>query len=375
MADKANYRVSLVTTKEEFNQLAFAWKSLAKRCPTSTVFNSWSWMKSWMTHYFESDHRLHVFLVWKSEILVAGFAGYTCRQGLFQVLYPVGFGEPEDCEVASEYPEVLVAAEEDERAICTLIHAHFKDWTVGFRYLYFKNMLAGSYLDSVINDLAVAKQVNKVVYGFRYFLNLPESSEIFFAGLRSKNFRYQIRKAYKTVIDDNRYSYRIAETIEEFSKFYEQMKQLHKVRWNKEGKTGAFTSEIFNQFHYNFANTCLNNDDVKIYLLCISDEGVPIALHYGFLFQNVFYFYQSGVCLDNSGLTSGVAAHALAIEDSINNSCIGYDFMKGKASSYKEKYGTQKTKMFGAFCFEGSFYKAIYKMERKITNLAIKIRN
>lgn len=375
MKDKTDYRVSIVTTKEEFAQTEAAWKNLVRGCETATVFNSWSWLNAWIDHYSESDFRLHVLLVWKSETLVAGFAGYVRQEGLFDVLYPLGFGEPEESEVASEYPEILLHSGEDEKAICKLVRAHFRDWVVGFRYLYLKNMLSGSYLESVLDSLAVTKRVNKVIFGYRYILDLPSSSEEFFSGVQSKSFRHQIRKAYKTAVTDDRYTIRVAQDQKEFYELYEHMKRLHEARWMKEGKSGAFTSDVFNQFHLEFAEKCFGSQDVKAYLLCISDHETPIALHYGFVFNDVFYFYQSGICLDSKGLTSGVAAHALAIEDSIQQKCVSYDFMKGKPKSYKEKYGTQRIEMFGVFCFESGFYKAIYKIERKLKNLIIKIWN
>ncbi|WNO09054.1 GNAT family N-acetyltransferase [Teredinibacter sp. KSP-S5-2] len=364
--DSEKYRLTVLSNKAEFLEIAGQWQDLVQRCSSASLFTSWAWLCHWLQYYHQESHRLHVLLCYQDNKLIAAFPAYYQRLGLFSVLQPIGYGEDEEAEVASEYPDILIDDSVSFEEMKPLFYAELKQWMSGMRYIYLKNMVKGSALFQIVDQAQEHNCIDSRLLGYRYCIKLPTDVDSFFDQLISKNFRYQLRRAFKKVKSSEEITIQIAGSAEDFQHFYQDLKQLHEDRWQKDGKEGAFTQDIFNRFHMALITSSHNEKEAQPFILKITENDTPRAAIYGYVFKDTFYFYQSGVYMESKGLPYGVAAHALAIEYCIQQGLQYYDFMKGGLTSYKEKYDAHKTEMFDVFCFANQLQKNASKVERKI---------
>lgn len=364
--DSEKYRLTVISDKAEFLTMATQWQDLVQRCSSSSLFTSWAWLNHWLHYYHQRNNRLHILLCFQNDQLVAAFPAYSCRLGLFSVLQPIGYGEEEEAEVASEYPDILIDDSIPCEELIPLFYAELKQWMTGMRYIYLKNLMKGSALFQIIDRAQEQHYINSRLLGYRYCLKLPNEVDRFFDQLSSKNFRYQLRRAFKKVKSSDEITVQFADSLEDFQHLYQDLKQLHEDRWQKDGKQGAFTQDVFNQFHMALIESSCKEKEIQPLILKITENDIPRAALYGYVFKGTFYFYQSGVFMESKGLPYGVAAHAIAIEHSIQQGLQYYDFMKGGLTSYKEKYDAHKTEMFDVWCFSNRLLENANKIERKI---------
>jgi CelD/BcsL family acetyltransferase involved in cellulose biosynthesis len=113
---------------------------------------------------------------------------------------------------------------------------------------------------------------------------------------------------------------------------------LHHKRWGTTGESDAFQSAPIIAFHREFADLAAKRGWLRILLLYLN--GAPAAALYGWLYESVFYYYQSGFDPDYSRHSVGVATMAFAIKTAIEEGATEYDFLHG-SEEYKFHWTNQ----------------------------------
>ena len=86
------------------------------------------------------------------------------------------------------------------------------------------------------------------------------------------------------------------------------------------------------QFHHAMTQVALERQWLRLYVLKL--DGAPVAALYGFLYQGVFYFYQSGYDPRYRKHSVGLLTMGLAIKSAIDEGAEQYDMLHGD-ESYK----------------------------------------
>ena len=352
MTNKINW-VEL-TQVEELDQIRTQWDHLNQTQHSVNVFNSTSWVFSWIKTFWQRNWHLRVLTAWHNKKLVAIAPLYYQQSNfLFKSLYPLGQGEAEEKELASEYLDILINDNAHDN-ITAKIRPYISQWIQGLHadQLSWQALLPKSNAREIITHLNAQSRISTAT---RYRVDcqswLPDTL--------SKNMRSRYRRGINQL---NKLEAKIdwvqAEDVEHY---WLTMKAFHQSRWQNKDKKGAFYSDEFNQFHAAFRQK--SPKSIAVSAIWVNDT--PIALHYYFVDATTLYFYQSGWNeTQYSQLSPGLILHLWTIE---NNNKAFYDFMMGKAQgSYKAKFATQQQPMTNITITFNPIKVMIYRILKKI---------
>jgi len=334
---------------DELMKYESQWQKLSKVAPDG-FFTSPTWLLEWINVYWKKDWQLSIVVgLINNELLV--FAPFYIQNktvlGLSQkFMFPLGQGEVESAEVASEYQDILVKINNDN--IYAEIAGQIKKLT--YDNLSWRAISTGS------NLLKIQKYLTKTkitIAGTRYSINNNNTQKV----LISKNNRYKWNKCKRQLLDnDANFSWCNEELLQYH---WKQLKEMHTRRWNLKNKTGAFANILFDTFHQNL----IKNGLCKISVLTI--EGKLAAINYYLIGIDCLYFYQSGWENNYSSLSPGFALHKWSIE---NNDLNCYDFMMGdQKQSYKNSYSCNEiADMLNITQSNSPIKYYLYKLKKKL---------
>jgi hypothetical protein len=276
--------------------------------------------------YWQDDWKLSV-LVARSDDELVGIVPIYVQQGKgipsLSEVCPIGQGEPEAEEVASEYIDLLIAPGWQQGVLRELPH-YLK---ILADRLNWRAAMTSSHIASLI------QKNTRTTLATRYFIDTQNWSP----KSLSKNTRTKIQRL-QNKLDKAQVHCRFA-SADEFSVLWPVMKSFHQSHWLNKSKIGAFSSDKFAEFHRKYASLPAS---AKFSVMEI--QGQPIAIHYYLQSENALHFYQSGWDSEKfSELSPGFMLHIWSIK---NCNKTEYDFMMGGLEdSYKAKFACQQDEM------------------------------
>jgi hypothetical protein len=286
----------------------------------------------WKSTFWDDSWSLHLYIAFKNDECVLFAPFYIKKSKHFpyiKTLTLLGQGENELFEISSEYQDIFV----QQNYQYLLSELNQKLTALDYDNISFNALLNNAHILRLLSNMEKSHVIN---VGTRYIY----SSEIDQVPRLSKNNKSKFNKCINKLTALNA-SFIWVEK-EDFTAYWELMKQFHQVRWSKLGKTGAFSHAKFSDFHNNFRES--NQEDIRISAVVVNNK--PIAIHYYFSSNDTLYFYQSGWDEENYAMVSpGFALHLWSMN---NCSETFYDFMMGSIhNSYKAKLGcNHKSKMY-----------------------------
>ncbi|AWL11655.1 hypothetical protein HMF8227_01174 [Saliniradius amylolyticus] len=316
LLETAHYRCALITEWQELEQHEHAWQTLAKEYGKDGWFSSPQWLRPWYECFWQSDWSLLAVLVWNHRRdLVALLPLYTQPSYLgARVLRPLGQGEPEEAEIASEYTDALVHPAHGselmmilERAVCAL----------PFDWCYWRALSEKAGWLSVV---ARQPRVQFRPLGLRY-MSLAGSPP-------SMSLERQYRRRLRKLQNQGAHCRWLARS--EMTDYWSSLKQLHQKRWHQRGKTGAFISGAFNAFHQRQMQT-----SKRLKMSVLESPECIYGIHCYYEYQGRLFFYQSGWDPAFSAMSPGLVLHLWSRK---SHSDWDYDLMLGSMNdSYKAK--------------------------------------
>ena len=237
-----------------------------------------------------------------------------------RVMFPLGQGEAEECEVASEFVDLLIAPDWPQLLpeLARLLTSS------GRPRIRWRAVNAGA------NVLQLAHALGHSVVqasGYRYLHS------------REHDFKLasQLERKWQKIVryESKKRAHFYWLNKQEACDMWPELKRLHQLRWNRKGKQGAFISAVFNQFHQMLllqqADSCA--------MAVLKIDGELAAIHYYLKSTDYMHFYQAGWAEPFSGFSPSAMLHLWAARQ-MNN--LAYDFMLGAAKSYKQDFCNQK---------------------------------
>ena len=311
------------------NELGLAWRSLEDRA-NGSFFSSWSWVGCWLASLKSSAKTLLL----KAEVegKVVGLAIFVAANTKRFRLVPVrslalhATGDPAFDTLTVEHNDFLVAAEN-----ATETRSYM------FQYLIDSGLAWDQLLLPGLSQ--TARQVVKGCPGvsLRERLNpcylvdlkpLAERKEEYLTQLTS-NTRQQIRRSMKAYREIGPVVLSEAADKETAQAFLNRLKSLHQSHWVAKGKSGAFDSAYFVEFHRSLIDNCYARGEIQ--LLRVSAGDVELGYLYNFVHRGRVLFYQSGLdyqLIEKHG-RPGLVAHALAVEHNARLGHHTYDLLAG----------------------------------------------
>ncbi|WP_206483086.1 GNAT family N-acetyltransferase [Thalassotalea sp. G2M2-11] len=326
------------------------WVDLNHRVNDGCIFTSPKWITTWYDTFWQMDWHLNCLAIFRNKKLIALFPLYYqfISSGLTEKkLFLLGQGEPDQSEVATEYPDILIEPKEKEVV-----------------YPYFLKSYCQRKFDSIhiravkpnANILEFLKVEHKLS-GYQYTINNQQWDK----SLLSKNNRNRYARCKNQLAKLN--SKFVWIEPQDYPIYWHQMSKYHQARWQKKHLHGAFFHQDFHQFHHYFIE---DKNNIRISALLVNE--VIIAVNYYLVDKNTLYFYQSGWNESSyDKLSPGFALHVWSIE---NNNKLFYDLMMGPISNtYKNKFKPFKRPLYDVHHQFKPIKHLILKVLRKIISI------
>jgi CelD/BcsL family acetyltransferase involved in cellulose biosynthesis len=157
-----------------------------------------------------------------------------------------------------------------------------------------------------------------------------------YLGSRSRNFRQQVRRRERRLVEEHGLSFRLADDPQRLADDVETLFRLHRARWGEES-TGVFFGERA-EFHRDFASDALGAGWLRLWIAEIGGE--PVAAWYGWRFAGSEWYYQAGRVPEYDRLSLGFVMLAHTVREAFESGVRAYRFLAG-AEDYKWRFAEE----------------------------------
>lgn len=330
---KLRYRV--IRRIDELCTLAEQWDALLQKSEADSIFMTYDWINTWISVSGPSLS-IYTIVVYNEEELVGIAPFYQDTLALFGLLSFNCLRIQGDKNSSSEYQD-LILHPACPSAIIEKIAEAISQITEDTSFFWVPYTSTKSGASGRFQELFERLNIETQQREFEYFkISLPASKTEFDAKLTSKQ-RNNIRRYKKILAKKDRI--RAIDLIDRGSAddAVETLRILHNMNWHSRGKQGVFERKpVFHDFIA--AYSTLAREKHQLMAICLLLNERPIAIRFGYLYNNVFFEMQAGYDPEHNG--SGICAIDFAIKFSINRQINTYDFL-AYAGEYKRRFNAQ----------------------------------
>lgn len=327
----ATYSVSPVTGLSEFDELRTSWKELVERNPSSTIFATWPWIRTWWK-FFSQGASLFIITVHERNGSLVGIAPLM-RQCMGKIKILKFIGTPH-----SDYNEFILDPIHQIpafNAIISFLQGRSEAWDV----LELREMSS----DSPSWSLLKGERLDEF-YQFTLrsidcpYIELPPNWDTYSWGL-SKRRRHYIRNKIAKLQRIGA-TFRLIEDEHNVAQGMQRLYTLHRQRWSQNNRIDSIHSD---RTFYNFLiDIALEfSREGYLWLVELLVEGNPVAIALNFQHKRKIYNYLRGFETKWCDYSPGIMLDALAIRHAIKSSSREYDFTRGD-EPYKKSLSNRK---------------------------------
>jgi len=310
-----------LSSVSELSAVSEKWHFLNQLCG-GVLFCSPQWQLHWVSCFWQADWQLETWICTSGDNLVAVLPCYTQPAGSNKkrLMFPLGQGEAEECEVASEFVDLLIAPGWLQLLpeLARLLRA------TGRVRLKWRAVNTGANILKLVNAMGYPViQASGYRYLYRTDYDLHLTSQLNRKWQKISRYENQQRAQFCWLNN------------QQASDIWPELKRLHQQRWSRRGKPGAFIADVFNQFHQTF----IMQQPDAFAMAVLKIDGDFAAIHYYLKSNDYLHFYQAGWAEKFSALSPSAMLHLWAARQ-MNN--LAYDFMLGAVRSYKQDLCNQK---------------------------------
>jgi CelD/BcsL family acetyltransferase involved in cellulose biosynthesis len=317
------------------------WNELLTASLRPTVFAAWEWQYLCAKHMADGKDIL-VLAVYHGRTLIGILPLHRARTRLAGVI-PAETLECLGGDI-TDYNVLLVR----ERYLSAVIEA----LAVYFRYhrstLDLRNVLPGTPLYLLGQYLAK--------HGFRMVPYETKTALFSQIGTNYEAFIRSLKKKFRKNLNNNQnymdraggYTYH-AETADDA--LLETLIRLHTSRWQYKGEAGALAQRKIKAFHAELQTLPGRPFDIRYFT--IRHNGQVVSIVYGFVFQNCYYAYLSGLDMAHDRISPGNMVLNHTIRELIQAGVAGFDMLRGDMH-YKQSWATGSMEMRDVILFPPS---------------------
>jgi len=150
---------------------------------------------------------------------------------------------------------------------------------------------------------------------------------------RSRNFRQQVRRRERRLVEEQALSFRLSTESARLESDLDALFRLHGERW--EGESSGVFEGARGEFHREFAAAAQKRGWLRLWLAEI--EGETVAAWYGWRFAGSEWYYQAGRDRRFDDLSLGFVLLAHTVREACGDGVVAYRFLDG-AESYKWRF-------------------------------------
>lgn len=302
-----------------------AWEGLAAR--SGNVFATWEWNDTWWRHFGGAGRPAFLECREADGRLFAILPLYETRIGPFRALRLLGHG-PGDVLGPIAAPADRAAAGRALRE--SLSRPQAPRLMLGER-------LPGGLLSPPSAGKIVHREANPR-------LDIDGLAWDAYVKTWSRNLREKLRRSTRKLERSHDVAYRLCDDGDRLDADFDELMRLHRARWT----TSNFTREPVTAFHRELVATMMDRGWLRLWLMEI--DGKPVAAWYGFRFEGVESFYQSGRDPRFDRYSIGFLMLVHTIKAAFDDGLDSYAFLRGD-EPYKDRFATAddglETHVFG----------------------------
>ncbi|PVZ08003.1 CelD/BcsL family acetyltransferase involved in cellulose biosynthesis [Actinomycetospora cinnamomea] len=160
-----------------------------------------------------------------------------------------------------------------------------------------------------------------------------------FLGARSRNFRQQVRRKERALVEGQGAVYRATSSPDEVRRDVAEFFRLHAARWDDREGGSTITSPTVHAFHDDFAAAALARGWLRMTFLEISGEAV--AALYAWRIGGRYAYFQAGFDPAWAERSVGLVLMAHTVREAIAEGADEYDLLLGD-ETYKARFATDE---------------------------------
>jgi len=346
----------VASSEEEFDGLRAEWGGLLEHCPTTTVFNTWEWLRCWWEHY-GSDRPLAIVWARRGGALRALFPLWIEREvwkGVipFRTLRLLGDGSND-----SDYLDFLISDEEGERTVEAFWSYLFERSGLRFDLIRICEMPVESPHYRALRALLARRgaTVREQRIG-AVSSSLPGDWDQFVARLKPR-MRTKVRSLRRRLEEAHRLRFSRAETPTDIDAALESLFALHSRRWSRRSESGVFAKSEKRAFYRAMSQRFGASGSLRLFTLEV--DGHPAAHEHCVARGDTVYLLQEGYdpVWEEHGV--GNVLRAMVLEECIREGFRTYDFLGG-VTQHKRSWGGEIKESARFTCRGTSAWGGIY---------------
>lgn len=366
------FDTAVIDTDAGFHDLRADWTELLQASTNDNFFLTWEWLYTWWTH-LHGARRLHIVTVRHDGRLVA-LAPLALRPRQWTRLLPFEVLEFLGCgSVGSDYLSPIVRKGFEDTALPALVA----------RLRASGHVLELSHVDRTSEPMAAAAAELRAQDWLEQCATIERCPYIAldghtwdsYLGTLGRTHRTNFRRKLKKL--NQLYTLRIVEahTDTERRAALDILVNLHLKRRQELGGSDALHTPELLAFHEEATAIALRRGWLKLYVMWLDDR--PAAAMYGFEYNKVFYFYQSGFDSAYATYSVGLVMTGLAVEGAIERGIGTFDFLHGE-EPYKYLWASAERELLRFHFFpphaRGAFLNRATRMRRGALGLISRLR-
>ncbi|MDZ7341281.1 MAG: GNAT family N-acetyltransferase [candidate division KSB1 bacterium] len=357
-----------LVNESEFANMRQEWNWLLSQSTNNSLFLTHEWLFTWW-QIFKDNKQLLIIAVYDNEHQLIGIAPFYIEAACyFKLLSVKALKFLGTNKIDPDYLTIITNPGCTKR----VIHEVF-EWLYGNRHLWdimlLENILQHEHELVAIVDFLNDKKWRFLIrdHGVCPYIELPKQVDDYLKGFAHKS-RYNLIKSERLVRNNFAYEYGESKTARDADQLLEQLFELHQMRAKAMHRESAFDSDLIRKFHKQLIPLLFDKGIYKLYYLKLNGK-IECCL-YAFIYNGIFYFYQSGFNPELAKFSLGNIILLNTIREAIEQNCFQYDFLKGN-EPYKSRWAqSQKITLALLICgskIKAVLYFSIIKLKSKIS--------
>lgn len=334
-----------------------SWINLVKTSVSPNIFLTWEWVTTWWK-WFGKGKSLNLVVAFDGLEPVGILPLYIGKVSVFpgfhvNALRLIGDGGP----VFPDYLGPVVREEDAKKVILRLSQSLFEspaNWDI----IKLSDVLPETKPVKGFVDILSQRFITEIYDGDRCpYQLLPSDYDAFVAGLnprRRESVRRVLRKAKKKY-DIGFKCYTSDDSVDEA---FSLLVNIYQKSLRGRTRNNGFNRSDYLGFHREVAKAFAKQGWLRLYVLWFND--IPVAFIYGYFYNGIFWYYQTGYDLAYSSDSPGSVILQMVIESVIGEGAREFDFLRGD-EDYKFHFASheRRTKTVTIFRKQGMAHMAI----------------
>lgn len=338
-----------------FEKLREEWNELLEASASNSLFLTWEWLHTWWKHLSERRKLLIIAVRSGRELVaVAPLAVSPCRVTRllpFRSLEFMGSGS-----VGSDYLDFIIKRDREGEALEALAeHLAGGKLMLDLAQLNRNSCLAAGLSGKLgLRGWGCSEKATDICP----FIPLSGHSWQSYLATLGGEHRYNVQRRLKNLTKQFDVRFEQAESEEQRRQALALLVSLHNMRWRERGGSNSFHTPGLVAFHDELSRLALERGWLRLFVLWL--DGKPAASLYGFRYQRVFYFYQSGFDPSYSKHSVGLVTMGLAIKRAIEEGAEEYDLLHGD-ERYKFQWAREARELGRVELYPPRFRGLLYR--------------